>query len=301
MGTRVLIKKLWQTKLGFILILLIGLSVRITSFGSIPPGLNQDEASIGYDAWALMRYGIDRNGFHNPVHFVSWGSGQNALYAYFSMPFIAWFGLNTVSVRMINLCFGILSLLVFFVLIKKSDDEKTSLLSLLLLAISPWHIMISRWGLESNIFPSMILFALYFLMISREKKNLVYFSSILFALSLYSYGPSYIIVPLLLILISLVFLVRKKITVDRFLGSLGVFLILALPMMLFIMINFWKLSSVQTAWFSIPRLAESRLKELAFFQPGVLQSISANFFTFFRILIYPQDDGLIWNAIPGYG
>ena len=37
------------------------------AFGSIPPGIFVDEASSGYDAYALLHYGIDRNGFHNPV------------------------------------------------------------------------------------------------------------------------------------------------------------------------------------------------------------------------------------------
>ncbi|MEN3187139.1 MAG: hypothetical protein ABDK92_11055, partial [Atribacterota bacterium] len=92
--------------------------VRFFLLGVIPPGLNQDEASIGYDAWALLHYGIDRNGFHNPVHFVSWGSGQNALYAYLSMPFIRLFGLNVFSVRFLNALIGCLSLFLFYDLMK---------------------------------------------------------------------------------------------------------------------------------------------------------------------------------------
>lgn len=70
-------------------------------------GLNQDEASIGYDAWALLHYGIDRNGVSMPVHLIAWGSGQNAMYAYLSMPFIAIFGLTALSVRAVNLIAGI--------------------------------------------------------------------------------------------------------------------------------------------------------------------------------------------------
>jgi hypothetical protein len=54
-----------------------GIAVRLFEFGSIPPGLNQDEASTGYDAFALPHDGIDRNGFHNPVPSDQQGFGSN--------------------------------------------------------------------------------------------------------------------------------------------------------------------------------------------------------------------------------
>ena len=59
----------------------VGLLVRAWAFGSIPPGLNQDEASTAYDAFCLIHYGMDRNGFHLPVMLVSWGSGMYSLAA----------------------------------------------------------------------------------------------------------------------------------------------------------------------------------------------------------------------------
>ena len=68
-----------------------GFLIRLLMLKSLPYGLNQDEASSGYDAFALLAKGIDRNGVSFPVLFVSWGSGQNALMAYLAMPFIALF------------------------------------------------------------------------------------------------------------------------------------------------------------------------------------------------------------------
>ena len=81
-------------------ILFIGFAVRIVGIGSIPGGLNQDEASIGYEAFSLLKYGIDRNGIANPVHLLSWGSGQNIAYAWLCMPFIAVFGLSVFTIRL---------------------------------------------------------------------------------------------------------------------------------------------------------------------------------------------------------
>ncbi|MBW2995367.1 glycosyltransferase family 39 protein, partial [Candidatus Woesearchaeota archaeon] len=163
-----IIKFLKENKF-LILILLIGIIVRVYSFGSVPPGLNQDEASIGYEAWSILHYGIDRNGIHLPVHLISWGGGQNTLYAYFSMPFILLFGLNVITTRIINLLFGIIALFVFYLLVKEISSKRLALLSAFLLAINPWHIMMSRWGLESNLAPSIFLLGVFFLIHSFKK------------------------------------------------------------------------------------------------------------------------------------
>jgi len=74
--------KIESDKLNYYIIILfaVGIFIRFVLLGANPVGLNQDEAATGYDAYALLKYGIDRNGFHNPVHLVSWGSGQYALY-----------------------------------------------------------------------------------------------------------------------------------------------------------------------------------------------------------------------------
>lgn len=101
----------------FFAVLFSGILVRLIDFPNHPSGLNQDEASIGYDAWSILNYGIDRNGVSYPVHLVAWGSGQNALYAYLSMPFIALFGLNVFSVRIVNLLFSLLTIIAVFFII----------------------------------------------------------------------------------------------------------------------------------------------------------------------------------------
>lgn len=243
-------KKKWL----IILLFAGGIFVRLFLLGIIPPGLNQDEASIGYDAWALFHYGIDRNGFHNPVHLISWGSGQNALYAYLSMPFILLFDLNPFSVRILNALLGCLSLVIFYLLVKKIRDEDTGIIALFLLTISPWHIMMSRWGLESNIFPFFVLMGSYLLILSLKKPSFLPLSFLVFAVSLYSYGTAYFFVPIFLLVVSSYLLFHKKIRTTNFLLSGGIFLIAALPILLFLVINIFKLNSISTPWFSIPRL-----------------------------------------------
>ena len=45
----------------------LGAALRFAALGSFPPGLNQDEASAGYEAWSILHHGIDRNGYRLPV------------------------------------------------------------------------------------------------------------------------------------------------------------------------------------------------------------------------------------------
>jgi len=178
------------------LLIIIGFAVRGFGISVVPSGLNQDEASIGYETFSIMTSGCDRNANSLPVHLVSWGNGQNALYAYLSIPFIYLFGLNVFSVRIVNLLFSCLSLLIFYSLFKSIFGKKKALTALALLSICPWSIMSARWGLESNIFPTLFLLAVFFLIKGIQTSQRYFLASFLvFAISLYSYGTSYLIIP----------------------------------------------------------------------------------------------------------
>ncbi len=104
-------------------LMVLGAALRLLLIGAFPPGLNQDEASAGYEAWSLLNFGIDRNGCPWPVLFVSWGSGQNVLYSYLSIPFIALLGLNEVSLRLPMAITGSLALLVFWLMQDGCEEE----------------------------------------------------------------------------------------------------------------------------------------------------------------------------------
>jgi predicted membrane-bound mannosyltransferase len=149
-------------------ILVVGALVRLLEFGSIPPGLNHDEASLGYDTYALLHHGIDRNGFHNPVLFYSWGSGMAALPGYLDAPFILLFGLSPAPLRAVNLVTGIVSIGVLYALVRRSGDHTLAVIAAFFLAISPWHIMMSRSALDTNLLPALFLGAVYLLWSFRE-------------------------------------------------------------------------------------------------------------------------------------
>jgi 4-amino-4-deoxy-L-arabinose transferase-like glycosyltransferase len=285
-----------------IVILLAGALVRSYAFPDVPPGLNQDEASSGYEAWALLHYGVDRNGFHFPVHLVSWGSGQNALYSYLAMPFIAAFGLNVFAVRLLSLVFGLFTLVAFHRFVKALSDQPTALCAAFLLAVNPWHIMLSRWALESNLFPGIFLVGAWLLVRATEAPRLLPLSFACFAVSLYAYGPAYLVVPLFLGLASAYLAWHGKTSRRGLLGAWALFLVLALPIALFVLVNFLKLDSIDLGVFSIPRLPDAPRFEVvtSMFGGSVIAQFGHNFGQFLHLLA-SQDDTGVYNRILGFG
>ena len=129
----------------FAAILAAGVFARAWEFGRLPPGLNPDETSIAVEAYSLLHFGVDRNGMSYPVQFIAWGDGQSVPYAYLMMPGIALTGhVSPTTIRLPMLITGILSLPLVYLVGKWTVDRGFGLLAMFFLAISPWHIVLSR-------------------------------------------------------------------------------------------------------------------------------------------------------------
>lgn len=284
--------------------ILIGFGVRIYDFGSVPPGLNQDEASTAYDAFALWSAGIDRNGFPFPVMLVSWGSGMYALASYVAMPFIALFGLSVPVIRLPSLFIGMLTIPLLYTFLKETTDRPTARTGALLLAITPWHIMISRWGLDSNLFPAVFLLGAVCLLKGLRNDRWLVLSAAFFALTLYSYGTAYVVLPVFAVLCAGYLLAHRALPLKRTLIAGGVFLLLALPIIFYLLINTFDWPSFVTPVFSIPALSGvpryETMANLPFVNPDFFSTSREHLLSAWRLLA-TQDDGLIWNALPPFG
>jgi 4-amino-4-deoxy-L-arabinose transferase-like glycosyltransferase len=195
----------------FIALLIIGILVRMIHLGSLPSGVDQDEAMAAYEAYTTATDGIDITGYHNPVYFEAWGNGMNALEIYLMIPFIQLLGLTDLAIRLPQAIIACAVLPVFYLLLKRLFDEKTAWIGLFLLVINPWHIMMSRWALESNLAPAFLLFGFYFFILALEKHPAYYLlSSLMYGLSLYTYAVIWIAVPMILFLQILYALFTKR-------------------------------------------------------------------------------------------
>lgn len=302
--------KVEKQKILFWAILLLGIGARLAFLGVYPVGLQQDEASAGYEAWSLMKNGIDRHGVSWPVHFISWGSGQNALYSYLCIPFIRILGLNALSVRLPMAITGCISLPVFYYVLKNSRNRGTGLLGMFLLAINPWHIVKSRWSIESNLFPDMVLFFVALLLAALsagEKKfwgkRTAYLcgASLVLSLSLYAYGTSYFFVPIFLLALVIVLLWKEEVRWKELFLPAGIFLVTALPIILFVLINTFDLPQIQMGKLTIPRLYVSRHTEMsAVFSGDMVHEMLHNAKESLGILLR-QTDTFAEHSIKGIG
>ena len=141
-----------------VLILLVAAWLRFVDLGTNPPALNQDEAVNGYDAFVLGKTFRDHHGNFLPIMLQSFDDWASPVLTYISVPFIKIFGLSVLNVRMVVALPGVISVWLFYVLLKHFFSNKDlAMVGAFLLAISPWHIALSRWAVP----PSVVSFFLF--------------------------------------------------------------------------------------------------------------------------------------------
>lgn len=288
---------------GVFLILLIGILIRIVGISKMPNALNCDEASAGYEAFSILNYGIDRNGNFLPVFLVAWGSGQNALLTYLMIPFIKIFGLNVFAIRLPMVIISCISILCMYLLLRRISNKKLAFIGLAFFVICPWHIMKSRWGLESNLFPDLILIFVYLLVKSLEDENkiLYYLSFIIAGVSAYAYGTSYFFLPIFLIPLLFILMKKQKINLIQALISLLIVGIVSFPIILMVIINTFDLQQINLPFMTIPKLEVNRFEVVtSIFSASFLSNSISNFIESFKVII-TQTDGLPWNSILPFG
>lgn len=276
-------------------ILFMGILARIWQFGTVPGGINQDEAYAGYEAYSILHNGIDSAGYAFPVYLTTWGSGMSALNSYLMIPFIAVFGLHTWVIRLPQLIVACFSLWVAWLLMKKIAGANVALFCLFFLAINPWHIFLSRWGLDANLAPGFLLFGLWFFVLGLKKSRYFLLSALMYGLSLYCYATIWPVVPVILMLQLAYVLCYKKIRLSgEHILSAGLLFLLALPLFLFLLVNNGTIPEIRLPFLSIPKLVYMRSGEVS------LSNIPENAKNLWDIL-YGQTDGLPWNSTQKFG
>ena len=273
----------------------VALIMRAILLTEIPSGLMGDESAMIYEAWCIGHYGTDRYGNSLPVYLVSWGSGQNALLTYLTIPFVMLFGMNAFSARIVIYIAINASMIAFYVLVRKLAYRRLAFISLLLFAFLPYTFMMSRFGLESFLLPVMLIFGLLFL-VKALKDNPWWFvlSAFFFGLSLYAYAIDFIFLPVFLVGVYIVLLVKKKIHLQSFIVGNIVLFALALPLILFVFVNYFGVEPFNfLGIFAIPKLSAMR-------DGATGLHIFENIKNLYKLLVY-QDDGLLWNTISPFG
>lgn len=228
----------FSSKIVLGLIFLLAIVLRVFSLGDYP-ALNADEAALGYNAYSLIKTGLDEHGNFWPIHFESFGDYKPGLTVYLIMPFVWAFGLNVWSVRIFPALLGAINVVAIYFLAKrlrkdylKSDNSNFELVSALFLAISPWHIHFSRGAWEVNIATLFITLGVYFAVIRPSNIKHVTYSIIFFVLSMYTYHSARVIAPLLFVLTNLFYVKEYLRNWKKYVPAVIIGIILVIPLVI---------------------------------------------------------------------
>lgn len=200
--------KTWS-KIIFGLIVIVAVILRLWQLGNVPPSPDWDEASLGYNAYSIMRTGADEYGKFLPVILRSFDDYKPGLYAYLIIPFIKLFDLNLLAVRFPSAIFGVFGVIATYLLVrelfKKKHSEHLALISAALFAISPWDLQFSRIAFEAQVGMVLNIFSVLLLLKGLKKGIFLIPASLLAAASIYMYQSEKVYLPILFAALALIY------------------------------------------------------------------------------------------------
>jgi len=273
---------------------LLFLITRLFKLDQIPLGYHVDEAAMSYNAFCLAHYGVDRYLDVYPFVVNNFGGGQSALYSYILLILLKVFDYSLFVTRIPAVVFGGITACFSYLLTRKILGKRSALFVLFLIVISPYFLMASRWGLDCNLYLGAFVAAIYIFVCAIEKGSTRWYvlAGCAFGVVLYTYSLAYLALPVFLFVSTVYLMWMKKIRVRDFIGLAIPLFILALPLMLFVVINAGYLSEISTAYFTIPQFSFYRASEIS--PSHLLENLNI-----FRILL--MEDGLTYNALPEFG
>ncbi len=187
-------------KIFFIILIAVGIFLRFYQINEIPAGLFMDEATIAVDSKSIAQNGFDEYERNYPFAFEALSDFRPPGYVYLTALAYEFLGPTTLTVRIVSLLSSIAGILLlgYFTRLLFPKRELLPLISMAVLAISPFHIHFSRIGYETMLATTLML--LYFISIIHllKKPNLIWMIiGILCAgISLWTYPGAKFIVPI---------------------------------------------------------------------------------------------------------
>ncbi len=158
-----------------VLIMIIAIFFRVYQLPEFPWGLNNDEAWDGVEALQMLEGKVYR-----PLTNQRWDI--ETLFFYLLLPPMILFGANYLSMRLVPVTIGILTVFVFYRLLRRIFDQRLALLATLFIALCTPHVIYSRtvWRVTSLplVQAAMFLF-LYRATRSASLRDYIYFGGFL--------------------------------------------------------------------------------------------------------------------------
>lgn len=214
------------------LILVLGFTLRIYRLSEVPSGFFADEASIGYNAYKLLTTGKDEYDISFPVFFQSFGDYRPPLAVYSTIPFISVFGLNDLSTRLPSVFYGLITILAIYFVGKEIRSKSFGLLAAFIVSTIPWLIHYNRTGFEFTIYVTFFTVTILLFLKATRSKSFIMPAFFVAALTLYTYQPARLLIPLLLLGFLLIYRKTYVFHKRETIAGLLTFFILSIPLIL---------------------------------------------------------------------
>lgn len=186
---------------------------RFWNLASLPPGLHPDEAANGLDIIRMIenkdfRIFYNTNGPREAFFFY-----LQSLWVFGGLIFkISALTFTPLALRLAPAVIGVLTVLGLYWLLREWLERKWALAGAFFLAVSSWHIQLSRNGFRAILVPLITVFFFYFLSLAIRRGKTKWFclSGLFFGLGFHSYLAFYMILPLGLFFLIYLFVWHQK-------------------------------------------------------------------------------------------
>ena len=232
----------------------LGLFLRLFNLENLPQEMHRDEASIAYNAFALLKTGLGEHGEGPwPTVFEAYGDQKLPGLVYLTSFFLR-FGHSVFYSRLGSALLASLLIWVVYLFVKELfKNTKLALLASLLVTFAPWHIFLARTIYEPIAALTVSTLGLYFLLKARKNAWWMFVSGFIFFFSFLTYNLPFLLIPLLIV-ISLWIYRKEYLAQSRVILGGGLLLTLVLWGASYLMTSSLSSGRMSTTIFSAPEL-----------------------------------------------
>jgi 4-amino-4-deoxy-L-arabinose transferase-like glycosyltransferase len=164
-----------------LLVLLVAAALRMVAFAEVPPGLYRDEAYHGLDALDLLRGNLS---MYFPAN-----NGREPLFIYLVTASVRLFGRSPFALRLPAFFVGLVTVAATAAMGRALFSRRVGLVSAAVLAVTLWHVHLSRVGFRAVLLPMLIALAVWQAVLAIRRRRVFHYvaAGVLYGLSFYTY------------------------------------------------------------------------------------------------------------------
>ena len=225
----------WQ--LSFAVVIIIAIATRFYQLGQVPTSLYWDEAAMLVDAKTVSQTGADMHGRSwYQLLYPSYGDYKLPVYIWLASVSVKLFGVTEWALRLPSALAGLGTVIMGGLIARQLFNERrTQLMTMLVLALSPWAMMFSRTAFEGHVAQLWFSISVWMLLKSRRHLGWLLGGTFFGILATYTYFSVRFVWPVVLVGVGLSWLLpkillakRKKLNLRATISQIGLHLVLPL-------------------------------------------------------------------------